>query len=239
MSKDIESYIGQCAACNTYQDDQQKEPMISHEIPIRPWQTIGCNLFECESKDYLILADYYSDYFEVERLHSKTGSSIIRMMKSQFARHGIPDRVISDNGPPFGSREFAEFSKSYEFEHVTSSPRYAQSNGKAENSVKIAKRLIHKYAMDGKDPILALLDLRNTPTQGIGYSHAQRIFDRRTKTLLPVAEHLLRPRYADRTREMLYERKERQTYYYNRGAKELKPLSEGDTVSIRPTGNEK
>ncbi|XP_061194972.1 uncharacterized protein LOC133203143 [Saccostrea echinata] len=103
MSKDIESYIGQCAACNTYQDNQKKEPMISHEIPIRPWQTIGCDLFECESKDYLILADYYSDYFEVERLHSKTGS-IIRMMKSQFARHGIPDRVISDNGPPFGSR---------------------------------------------------------------------------------------------------------------------------------------
>ncbi|XP_062574516.1 uncharacterized protein K02A2.6-like [Saccostrea cucullata] len=220
-------------------DDQQEEPMISHEIPARPWQTIGCDLFECEGKDYLILADYYSDYFEVERLHGKTGSSIIRMMKSQFARHGIPDRVISDNGPPFGSREFAEFSKSYEFEHVTSSPRYAQSNGKAENSVKIAKRLIHKCVMDGKDPFLALLDLRNTPTQGIGYSPAQRIFGRRTKTLLPVAEHLLRPRYADRTREKLFERKERQTYYYNRGAKELKPLSEGDIVRIRPTGNEK
>lgn len=85
-------------------------------------------------------------------------------MKSQFARHGIPDRVLSDNGPPFGSREFAEFSRSYEFEHVTSSPRYAQSNDKAENSVKIAKRLIHKCAMDGKDPFLALLDLCNTPT---------------------------------------------------------------------------
>lgn len=71
-------------------------------------------------------ADFYSDYFEVERLHNKTESTIIRLMKSQFARHGIPDRVLSDNGPPFGSREFAELSRSYEFEHVTSSPRYAQ-----------------------------------------------------------------------------------------------------------------
>lgn len=93
--------------------------------------------------------------------------------------------------------------------------------------------------MDGKDPFLALLDLRNTPTQGINYSPAQRIFGRRTKTLLPVAEHLLRPRYADVIKLKLYERKERQTYNYNRGAKELKPLSEGDTVRIRPTGNKK
>lgn len=59
-------------------------------------------------------------------------------MKAKFARYGIPDRVISDNGLPFGSREFVEFSKSLEFEHVTTSPRYAHSNGKAENSVKIA-----------------------------------------------------------------------------------------------------
>lgn len=46
-------------------------------------------------------ADFYSDYFEVERLHNKTESTIIRLMKSQFARHGIPDIVLSDNGPPF------------------------------------------------------------------------------------------------------------------------------------------
>jgi transposase InsO family protein len=164
MSKDIESYIGQYASCNTYQDDQQKEPMISHDIPIRPWQTTGCHLFECEGKYYLILADYYLDYFEVEKLHVKTGSSIIRSMKSQFARHGIPDKVISYKGSPFRSREFAEFGRGYEFENVTSSPRYAQSNGKAENAVKITKRLIHTCTMDEKDPFLALLNLRNTPT---------------------------------------------------------------------------
>lgn len=93
--------------------------------------------------------------------------------------------------------------------------------------------------MDGKDPFLALLDLRNTPTQGINYSPAQRIFGRRTKTLLPVDEHLLRPRYADVIKEKLYERKERQTYYYSTGTKELKPLLEGDTIRIRRTGNEK
>ena len=239
MSRDIELYVSQCAACNTYTNDQQREPMISHEIPSRPWQIIGCDLFECENHDYLILSDYYSDYFEVERIHGKTANVIIRKMKAQFARHGIPDKVVSDNGPPFGSKDSAEFGKAYEFEHVTSSPRYPQSNGKAEISVKIAKQLIHKCAIDNKDPYLALLDFRNTPTQGIGYSPAQRIFGRRTKTLLPVAEHLLKPHHADRINEKLHERKERQTQYYNRGVKELNPLTGGDVVRIRPTENEK
>lgn len=107
--------------------------MTSHGIPIRPRQTIGCDLYE-KGKDYLILADYFSKYFEIKRQHKKTGSSIIRLVKSQFARHGIPDREISD-GLPFGSREFPEYSRSYEFEHVTSSLRYAKSDCKAENSI--------------------------------------------------------------------------------------------------------
>lgn len=135
----------------------------------------------------------FPDYLEVEGLYGKTGSWIILLMKSQFARHGIPDKVMSDNGPPHGSREFAEF------EHFASLPRYEQSNGKTGNSVKIATRLLHKCAMDTRDPFFAFLDLRNAPTQGIGYSLAERIFGRRTKTLLPVAEHLLKPRHVNHT----------------------------------------
>ena len=39
-----------------------------------------------------------------------------------------------------------------------SSPGYPQSNGKAENSVKTAKRLIKKALHAGADPYLAILD---------------------------------------------------------------------------------
>lgn len=157
-----------------------------------------------KNKDYLITVDYYLDYFEVDRLHSKTGSSIISKLKAHLARHGIPDTLVSDNGPPFNGQEFAEFSRAYEFNHVTSSPNCAQSNGKAENAVKVIKRLINKSVADQKDPYLALLDLRNTPSQDIGYSAVQRIFGRRTKTLLPVSEDMLKPRYAYKVKEQLH-----------------------------------
>ena len=43
---------------------------------------------------------------------------------------------MTDNGPQFDSAEFAMFAKKWSFKHDTSSPRYPQSNGKAENAVK-------------------------------------------------------------------------------------------------------
>ena len=108
-------------------------------------------------------------------------------MKAQIARHGIPDVIITDNGPPFNSREFKDFAEKFEFEHVTSSPRYPQSNGKAENAVKIVKTLMRKCVLDKKDPFLALIDWRNTANETIGLSAAERLFGRKTRTRLKLS----------------------------------------------------
>lgn len=86
----------------------------------------------------------------------------------------------------------------------TNSTTYKLLNGKAENAVKVIKRLINKSVTDQKDPYLALLDLRNTPSQDIGYSAVQRIFGRRTKTLLPVSEDMLKTRYDYKVKEQLH-----------------------------------
>ena len=89
-------------------------------------------------------------------------------LKAMFARCGVPDVLMSDNGPQFASAEFASFAKKWGFEHVTSSPRYPQSNGKAENAVKTVKRLFTKCRESGQSEFLALMDWRNTPTEGLG-----------------------------------------------------------------------
>ena len=76
---------------------------------------------------------------------------VISHLKSIFARHGIPEVVISDNGSQYSSAVFEEFSKEYEFDHVTSSPKYPQANGEAERAVKTTKQLLEK----NRDPYLA------------------------------------------------------------------------------------
>ncbi|XP_064597501.1 uncharacterized protein K02A2.6-like [Liolophura sinensis] len=170
MIKDITDLLSKCDTCNALQNNQPKEALISHEIPSRPWEKVGCDLFEFDGKDYMILADYYSDYFEIDRLHDKTATTVIKTMKSQFDRHGIPVQLMSDNGPPYNSTEFKKFADKYEFEHITSSPRYPQSNGKVESAVKTVKQLMAKSLHAKTDPFLALLEWRNIPAEGIGSS---------------------------------------------------------------------
>ena len=76
MNKDIEDFISTCSVCTTYRPDQQKEPMISHEISNRPWEKLGCDLFDFEDKQYLVRVDYYSDYFAVDRIFGKKGKEV-------------------------------------------------------------------------------------------------------------------------------------------------------------------
>lgn len=155
-------------------------------------------------------------------------------LKKCFATYGISYTFHSNDGPPFNSNEFAAFAAMYEFEHVTSSLEYPQSNGKVENAVKTSKNLMKKAATTNLDFQLALLDWRNTPTEGMKSSPAQRMFGRRTRTLLPTSKELLEPQLVRDVRERKLQRKEAQTRYFNRKVKELLSLTEGDVVRMKP-----
>ena len=86
-------------------------------------------------------------------------------MKTHFARHGIPDQVVSDNGPQYTSHHFANCSRTWNFEHMESSPSHMQSNCMAESGVKTVKIII-KRAKESKSYVYpAILGRRNTPTQ--------------------------------------------------------------------------
>ena len=126
----------------------------------------------------------------------------------------------------------------YEFEHVTSSPEYPQNNGEVENGVKTAKNLIKKAASTNSDFQLALLDWRNTPTEGMKSLPAQRMFGRRTRTLLPTSRELLEPELVRDVTERKLQRKEVQTRYYNQSVKELPSLTEGDVVRMKPQASD-
>ena len=234
MNKDLTDYIAKCDTCNTFQNNQMKEPLISREIPARPWQFIAADIHTSDDKDYLCTVDCYSNNFEVDRLYHKTAGEVILKLKRHFSTHGIPEKLISDN-MPFSSREFDEFAKSYEFERAPSSPEYPQSNGKAENAVKTTKVLMKK-AKDAKtDFYLALLEWRNTPSEGMDSSPAQRMFGRHMRTLLPISKQLLKPETQKGVSEELKERKQVQSKHFNRGSKELPELQKNEIVRIQPS----
>ena len=83
---------------------------------------------------------------------------VIDVLKKHFARHGIPNILVSDNGPQYSSAEFQQFASQWEFQHVTSSPKHQQSNGKAESAVKICKSMLKKAQMAKNDVYLRSID---------------------------------------------------------------------------------
>ena len=170
----------------------------------------------------------------MDRLYSKSSSEFIIKMEAHITRYGIPNKLMSDNGPNFTSSGFQLFTDSYNIEHITSSPTYAQSNGKAENSVKTAKKIMQKALDAHADPYLAFLDFTNTPTEGYTTSPAQRMLKQRTRTLLPMSNRLLKPEVPSGVFKTQNANQAKQAFYYDNTAKDLQPLKDGCGKSETP-----
>ena len=105
---------------------QRAEPLHPKALPSLPFQQVGTDLFEWEKKTYLLVVDYYSRFIEITLLNRTSAADVISHTKSIFARHSIPEVVISNNGPQYSSEAYSVFAKEYQFHHVTSSPLYPQ-----------------------------------------------------------------------------------------------------------------
>ena len=193
LAKQILSTVQNCHICSQ-KNPLVVEPMISLELPTYPWQRVSFDLFEMKGNKYLLVVDSFSRYPEVIQLPSTTTSAkVISVLKSVFARHGIPEEFISDNGPQYSSQEMKEFALQYGFRHTTSSPHYPRGHGQAERAVKTVKSLL---LVDAEDPFLALLNYRATPFPWCGLSPAELLFGRQIRTTLPQAVSQLTPDWA-------------------------------------------
>src|SRR6218665_1218059 len=185
MTQEIRQYIEGCTVCANFSYKQAPEPLSVHEVCGRPWQNVGSDIFTINERNYLITVDYCSQFFEVDYLPDTLSATVVTKLKHHFARHGISDTLITDGGPQYTSNAFQKFSHDWQFQHLITSPGNSKANGAAEAAVKVAKRMMRKCHAAHEDPYLGLLNLRNTPTEGLELSPAQRLFGRHTKTCMP------------------------------------------------------
>ncbi|XP_032233029.2 uncharacterized protein K02A2.6-like [Nematostella vectensis] len=206
--------------------------MKGTDFPERPWSKLGADFFQYEGRHYLHIIYYYSRDIEIYLVSKNvTACDTVNKMKNAFSRHGIPDILVTDNGPQFASAEFNKFAATWGFDHITSSPRYAQSNGESEGAVETIKNFLKKC----DDEYLALLSYRNTPLHN-GYSPSQLSMGRKLKTRVPCHPDELKPQLPDndvvRRKEREHRRQMREDYDRRHRVAEGEKLAEGDRVWI-------
>ena len=232
INADIEQMVKNCSSCLKFSAQKQAEPLKPQEIPLRPFQKVSSDLFSCKGKDYMIITDNYSFYPEVLKLPNTCASSVIECHKTVFARHGTPDVLMTDNGPQYTATEFKTFSKSWDFQHITSSPHFPSSNGLAEVSVKVVKNILLKCHDRGDDFYKSLQAYRATPLD-CGKSPAQLLFQRQIKTSLPVHHSLLKTEKGEDIVDVKVKDKEKLKSKYDSHTRSSTPFNQGAQVCIR------
>ena len=79
---------------------------MSHEVPQRTWEKVAFDMLTQDQEDYLLTVDYYSGFWELDRLYTTDSGTVVRNLKTHFARYGSPCQLLSDNGPHFVAAEF-------------------------------------------------------------------------------------------------------------------------------------
>ncbi len=160
IDQDVERMIKSCDACL---ENRVFPGKIGVEWPKveKPWARVHADHLFLKNKNFLIMKDSYSKWIEVFPVRDLSSEETIRKFRETMSRFGIMEVLVTDNGTAFTSRTMQEFLKGNGVHHITSPPFSPQSNGAAENSVKIFKTKLKTALEDQKNTGVELETLMN------------------------------------------------------------------------------
>ncbi|KAL5505800.1 hypothetical protein EMCRGX_G007305 [Ephydatia muelleri] len=197
IDKDIEMLVSKCPQCQAARPSPPVAPLQPWSWPTRPWARLHIDdAGPVEGQMLLVVIDAHSKWIEVEVGKDATAEATIQRLRIIFSRFGIPETVMTDNGPCFSSREFHDFLKNNCVTHIRSAPYHPSSNGMAERAVQTVKQGVKKMTTGTLRDKLArfLFQYRITPQTTTGVSPAKLLYGRRLRSRLDA----LHPNLAER-----------------------------------------
>ena len=194
LDRDLESLAKSCVACQSVNQAPPVAPLRPWVWPTKPWERIHIDFAgPFQGKMYLIAVDAHSKWPEVYEMAQTTATKTITVLRHLFSTYGLPEQVVSDNGPQFTSEEFATFMKANGIKHVRVAPYHPASNGLAERFVRTFKQAMRTGKHDGLTPSHRLenflLTYRSTPHATTGETPCSLFLGRIVRTRFD----LLRP----------------------------------------------
>ena len=191
LDNDIEQVVRECTTCQSVRSTPQSAPLIPWKWPVRPFQRVHIDFCHKDDDNFLVVIDSHSKWIDVKHMRTITANRTIDELRLIFAEHGLPEEIVSDNGPQFTSDEFSKFLKQNNVKHTLSPPYHPQSNGAAERAVRVVKEALIKQVIDGKahqsmKHRLAnfLFRYRTTPHSTTGVTPAELMVKRKLRTRL-------------------------------------------------------
>ena len=143
LDADIADYTRRCQEC-ICRSQPPKEPLQAHEVPQEPWERIAMDYFYMNGRLYILICDYFSKFPFLFQVKTTSFANLKDHLEELFSVEGIPDEIMSDNGPPFNGKEFSSYLTGLGIRHTTSSPNYPRSNGFIERQIQTVKKAHRK-----------------------------------------------------------------------------------------------
>ena len=150
LDKEIENLSKSCLACQSVRHAPATAPLHPWVWPSRPWQRIHVDFAgPFLGKSFLVIVDAHSKWPEVFEMSSTTASKTIATLRHLFSAYGLPEQLVSDNGPQFLSEEFQTFMKQNGVKHIRCAPYHPSFNGAAERFIQTFKQAMKASEKDG------------------------------------------------------------------------------------------
>ena len=185
MDSLVESAIRSCIACQAVTPGPRRDPLQMTPLPAEPWQLVAADIFGPlpSGEKILVLKCLRSKWPEISvflRNQATNADGVISAMEKLFAIHGIPDVIRTDNGPPFNSKAFKQFSKQFGFRTQKVTPLWLEANGQAESFMKCLGKIVRTAYIENRDWKKALnsflMAYRATPHPSTGVSPANVLY---------------------------------------------------------------
>ena len=166
----IEETVRSCESCATNAKSPIKCTLSAWPTPKGPWSRIHIDYAgPVDGYYYLVIVDAFSNWIEIFKMSSTTTQKTIERLEEVFARHGLVDTIVSDNGTQFTSDLFETFCVVNGIQHIKTAPYHPQSNGRAERNVALLKDGLKKLSGDTDGKLRKFLFFqRRTPSYALG-----------------------------------------------------------------------
>ena len=227
IDANIEKIAKECAGCQLHAKNPQTAPLHPWEWPSAPNERLHIDFAgPFMNILFIVIIDAHSKWPEVFPMKSMTTGLTIDILRSLFARSGIPKQIVTDNGAQFTSDEFRAFVTANGIKYFRSAPYHPATNGLAERFVQTLKQSLRAMS---SQPIslnvkLAnfLLTYHNSPHPTTNETPAKMFLGRNLRTQLD----LLKPDVKSVVNDKQFSRT------FTSGKNKLRQFEPGQTVNV-------